>query len=110
MRKLSLFLQFDFGKFIGSKKCIITNVKFNEKRGCVSLEITIVEDNTDYGDASISNLYEKFQFHCINDTNPEDINKYPIHKNVVFKTFNKAVVYGEYMNMLSVSGEAMVVK
>ena len=65
MRKLNLFLKFDFVGWQNGKEFMIQNVKYNEKRACVSLDVIITEDKTDYGDPTISNIFEKFKVHCI---------------------------------------------
>jgi len=47
MKKLNLFQKFDFANWQKGKKFMIQGVKYNEKKGCVSLDVIIVEDNTD---------------------------------------------------------------
>lgn len=110
MKKLTLFQRFDFAAWAKDKQFCVQSVKYNEKKQCVSLDVVIVVDNTDYGDPSISNVYEKFKVHCIQDTKEEDVMKYGPQDKIVFKSFNKAVVYGEFMSNLSVLGEVQVVK
>ena len=110
MKKLNLFQKFDFSSFIQKKQCMIQAVKFNDKKGCVSLDLVVTSDETDYGDPSVSNLFEHFKFHCVNDTKESDVKKYAPKDIVVFKSFSKATVWGEYMNNLSVEGVVEVVK
>ena len=110
MRKLSLFQKFDFAKWQSGKKFIISSVKYNEKKGCVSLDVIITEDNTDYGDPSVSNLYEKFKVHCINDTNESQVNKYHPNDEIKFAGVGKTSIYGDYNTNLSVEAEVQVVK
>ena len=85
MKKLTLFQKFDFGSWQNGKTFMIQSAKFNDKKGCVSLDVIITNDNTDYGDATITNLFEKFKVHCIRDTNETDVEKYPIKSTIVFK-------------------------
>ena len=63
MKKLSQFQKFDFSAWQADKKFMVQSIKFNEKRLCVSLDVVIVEDKTNYGDPNISNLFEKFKVH-----------------------------------------------
>ena len=55
MKKLNQFQQFNFAAWQTGKKFMVSGVKFNEKKDCVSLDVVIVEDNTDYGDDSVTN-------------------------------------------------------
>ena len=64
MKKLNLFQQFNFNAWQTGKQFMIQSIKYNEKKGCVSLDVIITEDQTDYGDASVSNIFEKFKVHC----------------------------------------------
>ena len=50
MKKLSMFQKFDFNAFITGKEFCITGVKWNEHKNCVSCDVTITADSTDYGD------------------------------------------------------------
>lgn len=110
MKRLSMFNKFQFNEFNKGKKYQITGARFNEKKGLVTLDIAIVEDHTDYGDPSISNLYEKFKVHCIQDTNEDDVNKYAVGQMIVFKSIGKCSVYGSYNEQLSVEAIVEVVK
>ena len=49
MKKLTMFQKFDFAKWQDGKRFIIQGVKYNDKKGYISLDVIIVEDNTDYG-------------------------------------------------------------
>lgn len=110
MKKLGNFLKFDFVAWQTGKKFIIQSVKFNEKKGCVTLDVVIVDDATDYGDATVSNIYEKFKVNLINDTSESDVNKYHIQNGITFKSFSKATVWGDYNSQLSVDGVVEVIK
>lgn len=110
MKRLSMFNKFQFNEFNKGKKYQVTSVRYNEKKGLVTLDIAVVEDLTDYGDPSISNLYEKFKVHCIQDTNEDDVNKYAVGQMIVFKNIGKCSVYGSYNDQLSVEAIVEVVK
>lgn len=110
MKKLGNFLKFDFVSWQTGKKFIIQNVKYNDKKGCVSLDVVIVEDATDYGDATVSNLYEKFKVNLTKETSEADVNKYHIQDVITFTSFSKATVWGDYNSQLSVDGVVEVVK
>ena len=106
MRKLNQFQKFDFANWQKGKKFMVQGIKYNEKKGCVSLDIIIIEDETDYGDESVSNIFEKFKVHCIQDTDEEDVAKYQIKDIVLFKSVGKCSIWGDYASQLSV--EAVV--
>ena len=110
MRKLNMFQKFDFGTWQAGKKFMVVGVKFNEKKNLVTLEVIIIEDKTNYGDPGITNLYEKFYVHCIKDVNPEDINKYPVQSNIIFKSIGKCSVWGDFSSNLSVEAVVEVAK
>lgn len=110
MKKLSMFQKFDFGAWQKDKRFVIQGFKYNDKKGCVTLDVIITEDNTDYGDTSISNIYEKFKVHCINDTYEDDVEKYRIQKEIRFLSIGKCSVWGEYNSNLSVEADVEVVE
>ena len=109
MKKLNLFNEFKFGAWAQGKEFTITSSKFNSNKNCVSLDIVITKDETDYGDSNISNLYEKFKVHCVNDTNESDVSKYPVGKPIVFKQIGKCSIYGDYNSNLSVEAVVQVI-
>ncbi len=88
---------------------MIQTVKFNEKKGCVSLDVIITEDNTDYGDEKITNIFEKFKVHLIKDTDVEDVEKYCVKDEIHFVSIGKCSVWGDYGSNLSVEAEIEVV-
>ena len=110
MKKLNQFLKFDFNSWYKAKKFMITGVRYNDKKGCITLDVAITEDGTDYGDPTVSNLYEKFKTHCIQDTDESDVGKYSVGQTIVFKNVGKCSVYGTYNNELSVEAVVEVVK
>ena len=104
MRKLSNYMNFDFARFQEGKAFVIQNVKFNENRGCITLNVVIVQD------PSGENLYEKFYVHCINDTDESQIGKYPLNAPIVFKKIGKVTPWGDYQSNLSVEAAVEVLK
>lgn len=106
MRKLNKFQKFDFAAWQAGKKFVIQGVKWNERKECVSLDVVIIEDNTDYGDKNISNIYEKFKVNCIENINKSDVDQYSIGKEIIFKKVGRCSVYGDYNSNLSI--EAVV--
>ena len=110
MKKLNMFQTFDFVSWQKGKKFMISGVKYNEKRDCVSLDVIITEDNTNYGDDKTSNIYEKFKVHLINETSMEDVDKYAVKNAIAFKRIGKCTVWGDYSSQLSVEAEVEVVE
>ena len=110
MKKLSMFQRFDFVTWQKGKKFMISGVKYNEKKDCVSLDVIITEDNTDYGDDAVTNLYEKFKVHLITETEREDVDKFAVKSVIVFKKIGKCTVWGDYNSQLSVEAEVEVVE
>ena len=110
MKKLNMFQQFNFGAWSNDKQFIIQGIKYNEKKGCVSLDVIITEDNTDYGDDSVSNLFEKFKVHLIKETDEDDVEKYHVKDKIIFKQIGKCSVWGDYASNLSVEAVIAVVE
>ena len=109
MKKLSQFQKFDFSAWQAGKKFMVQGVKFNDKKNCVSLDVIIIEDNTNYGDPTVSNLFEKFKVHCIQDTSEANVNKYTPRDVIRFKNIGKCSVWGDYSSQLSVEAVVEVV-
>ncbi len=110
MRKLPYFMNFDFVSWQTGKQFMIQSVKYNEKRNCVTLDVVITEDQTDYGDPTVTNVFEKFKVHCIRDVNEADVNKYHIRDKIQFKNIGKCSVWGDFSSQLSVEAVVEVVK
>ena len=110
MKKLNMFQKFDFASWQKGKQFMIAGVKYNEKKDCVSLDVIITEDNTDYGDDSVTNLYEKFKVHLITETEMQDTDKYKAKDIIVFKRVGKCSVWGDYSTQLSIEAEVEVVE
>ena len=110
MKKLNMFQKFDFVAWQSGKKFMVATVRYNEKRGCVTLSVAITEDKTDYGDKGISNIFEKFNVHCIQDILESDVDKYSVGDSIIFKNIGKCSVYGEYNSQLSVEAIVEVAK
>jgi len=110
MYKLNLFQKFDFAAWQKDKSFMIQGVKWNAKKGCVSLDVVITEDYTDYDDTTVSNIFEKFKVHCIKDTDEDDVNKYNVRDKIIFESVGKATVWGDYASQLSVEAIVEVVE
>lgn len=106
MKKLSMFQASDFASWQKGKSFMVQSARYNDKKGCVSLDVVIVEDKTDYGDPSVSNVFEKFRVHCIQDTNENAVSKYHAKDMIRFTSIGKCSVWGDYGSNLSV--EAVV--
>lgn len=79
--------------------CLI--LRYNEKKRCVSLDVIIIEDNTNYGDTHISNLCEKFKVYCLKDTDEDDVEKYSPNDKIEFISIGNCSVWGDYASNLS---------
>ncbi len=110
MKKLNMFQKFDFAAWQKGKKFMISGVKYNEKKNCVTLDVIITEDETDYGDDSVTNLYEKFKVHLITETEMYDTDKFAVKDTIIFKRLGKCTVWGDYASQLSVEAEVEVVE
>jgi len=110
MKKLSLFQRFDFAALQDGKRFVVQSVKYNATKGCVSLDVIIVEDRTDYQDPHVSNLYERFRVHCVRDTNLNAVDKYHINDEIEFVSIGRCSVWGDYSSNLSVEAEVEVVR
>lgn len=108
MYKLSMFQKFDFAGFAKDKSFMIQGVKYNQKKGCVTLSVIILEDYTDYGDTTISNIFEKFNVHLIKEVNETDVDKYHVQDRINFISIGKCSVWGDYKNQLTVEAEVEV--
>ena len=110
MRKLNLFQIFDLARWAEGKEFMIQGAKYNDRKGCVTLDVIITEDNTDYGDPAITNQFEKFKVHCFKDVNETDVDKYHVKDMIRFKTYGKCSVYGDYSSQLCVEAVVEVIK
>ena len=100
MKKLNVFVKFDWRAFSSGKIFTATGTSpWKDQQGNVigtRIETAITRDNTDYGDTTVSNLYEKV---TIKVPTPGVI--IPIGA-IVEPVSATATVYGEYRNLLSV--------
>lgn len=110
MYKLSMFQKFDFASWQKDKSFMIQGVKYNEKKGCVSLDVVITEDYTDYGDTTISNIFNHFKAHLVREVDNEDVEKYHVQDKIAFVSVGKCTVWGPYQNELSVEAEIEVLE
>lgn len=110
MYKLAMFNRFDFKTWMANKSFMIQGVKYNAKKGCVSLDVVITEDYTDYGDTTISNIFEKFRTYLVKDIDEDDVEKYHVQDKIAFVSVGKCSVWGDYQNQLSVEAEIEVLE
>lgn len=75
MKKLDLFRNFDWKAFSEGKTFACTGVKFSERKQMVTADVVIITDKTDYGDETVSNLFEKFKV-SIPGTVETDVSRY----------------------------------
>lgn len=110
MKKLNLFkipVQIQVEQFFQRKELTINGASVN-KDGLISVQLVITKDGTDYGDQNVSNLYEKFNI-VITDSNEKDLSKYPLGKKVRLTKVDRATVYGDYQNNLSLTGSIAII-
>ena len=107
LKKLNQFSLFDIEKFLKDKKLVIIGYqdwKDFESQNILGtkFELVITVDETEYesnDNEVISNRYEKLVVKL-----PKKFNNIPLNAEV--RLINpKAVVYGEYRNMLSITAE-----
>lgn len=107
LKKLNQFSFFDIDKFLKEKKLVIIGHqewKDFESQNILGtkFELVITVDETDYetnDNEVVSNVYEKLTVKI-----PKKFNNIPLNTEV--RLINaKAVVYGEYRNMLSITAE-----
>lgn len=110
MYNLSQFQQFDFSSFQQGKKFMITGAKYNENKKCITLDVAIVEDHTQYGEGKKSNLFEKFKVHLVKSKFPMLAKNYKEGEVIRFTAVGKCTVWGDYNSNLSVEAEVEVVK
>lgn len=112
MKKLNIFLHFDFAAFSKGKRFLSVDQKpwADFKSGEVlgtKYELVIIEDKTDYGvagDATVNNLYEKF----IVKVPKDKLSDIPMNAEV--RLVNpRANVYGDFRNQLSVTADGLAV-
>lgn len=101
MKKLSKFLKFDLDAFLSGKVLQVVSCRewldyeTKEKKG-TRVEVAIMRDKTDYGDAGITNLFEKFSIKI-----PRTIN---VPAGAIVEPIDgKGTVYGDFRNQLSVT-------
>lgn len=111
MKKLNLFRPFDWEAFSKDKTFICTGAKFSETKQMVVVEMAILSDKTDYGDETISNVFEKFNV-SVPGTSKAELNNYAsiMNQQCRITGVQKVSVYGDYSNMISVVGYVQPVK
>lgn len=109
LKKLGQFSRFDIEWFLEKKKLVIIGYqdwKDYESQNMLGtkIEVVITVDKTEYetnGNEVVSNVYEKLVVKV-----PEKYKDIPL--NVEVRLVNpKAVVYGDFRNMLSITAESI---
>lgn len=113
MKKLKLFTKFDVEGFLRDKKIAVKEIKptFEYVGGVRSdvasgttIVVTIIEDNTSYGEEVGVNTFESFNLKI--GTNYEGIKqKLKIGQQIKFKDFENltGTIFGDYQNNLSLT-------
>ena len=106
MKKLNLFNTFNWSAFAKGKRFVCTSsAEWKDFTSGAHLgtkvEVAIVEDLTDYGDNSVSNLFEKLAFKVAKDISV------PVGAEVQPKGV-QASVYGDYRNQLSCTAQDII--
>lgn len=113
MKGLSSFLAFDTERFFADKKLVLVKTEQwanrNEEGAVTEIlgtkaTLMIVEEKTDYG-RDISNFGAQFVVK-VPDMAPSAFSKLtPLSSEVVIKDVEKASVYGDYRNELSITAK-----
>lgn len=113
MKKLKQFIKFDAETFLKDKKLAVKSIKptyeyINGVRSEVSsgttIAVTILVDNTDYGDEVGLNVFESFNLKI--SASPEGIKqRLKIGQEIKFKDFENltGTVFGDFQNQLSLT-------
>ena len=111
MKKLNLFRDFNWERFSADKTFACTGVKYSEFKQMLMADVVIVSDKTDYSDATVSNLFEKFKV-SMPGTTEADIARFTplVNQQCVITNVQKVSVYGDYSDKLSVVAMLAAVK
>lgn len=110
MKKLTEFLNFDIEGFIKDKEIIFLEERpwyeyIDGQRGGekgIKATLVIIRDNTKYSDPESTNVFEKFDVNVQTDKESLNIRK---QTPVELYDVSKATVYGNYNNLLSITGK-----
>lgn len=100
LKGLNGFLNFNLPAFLEGKTLVLNSIKFDSKNNVVKGELVIVEDST------TDNQYGKVGFK-LNDSKPEDVNKYQLKNAYTFAGVDKVSVYGDFRDNLSITCKAL---
>lgn len=109
MKKLKLFVKFDYQSFFKGKKLLLVSMmpKHNEYFNGVIAELVIIEDNTNYDGETGCNSYEKLSFKIPN-VSDDFISSFKINQVVRITEVYKANVWRKkdsYEDLLSIEGK-----
>lgn len=110
LQGLTLFYIFQITEFLNGKRLLYVKAapwKDGEALAGSKVVLQIIEDKTVYSKPNISNFGEQLTIKT--HTSPEAFAQFkPLGTEVVIKNVEKAVVYGEYRNQLSITGSIAV--
>lgn len=111
LQALSAFLEFQLLSFLTGKRLVFVKAllwKEDEKILGSKVVVQIVEDKTQYPKPDITNFGEQFVVK-VRNVSPDAYGKLrPFTTEVYVKDVEKAVVYGEFRNQLSIIGTIAV--
>lgn len=101
LHRLSSYTSFDYDGFIndGNKKTILNSIKYDA--GLLKGELVIIADATN------ENLYGKIGFK-IPAKSETDVGKFKLREFYHLEGVEKAVIYGDFRDLLSVTAGALV--
>ena len=107
LKGLSQFEKFDLEAFLQGKRIVFVKAAPWTKEKSIlgsSVIVQIFEDQTDYGKAEVSNFGEQLAVKVRNIT-PEAFQRLtPLQTEVVIQNVEKASIFGEFRNQLSITG------
>lgn len=89
--------------WLKSVELTLNGFKFNEKKNMVQLEILVANDRYDYGEPGVQNKTEKFIFYPEN-IKQEQLSTLKLNKKVRINQITNISTFGQFNNMLSITG------
>lgn len=111
LQALSVFLEFQLLAFLTGKRLVFVKAsqwKEDEKVLGSRVVVQIIEDKTQYPRPEMTNFGEQFVVK-VRNVSPDAYAKLrPFTTEVCVKDVEKAVVYGEFRNQLSIIGKVVI--
>ncbi len=101
-------IQIKVQEFFNGKELTIAGAKYNEEKKAIVLSVVITKDLTKYDDPKTTNLFEKFTC-TIPNSKEEDLPKYRLSQKIKFAKIDKATIWGQYSNNLSMVASVLPV-